>query len=50
MQISELHVKDIILKVNGKTVATDSEFREIVQANPGKELSLQYYVMTEIST
>ncbi len=40
VQISELHVNDIILEVNGKTVATDSEFREIVQANPGKELSL----------
>jgi regulator of sigma E protease len=40
VQISELHVKDIIQEVNGKTVATNSEFREIVQASPGKELSL----------
>ncbi|MCP4266921.1 MAG: RIP metalloprotease RseP [Candidatus Brocadiaceae bacterium] len=40
VQISELHVNDIIQMVNGKTVATNSEFIEIVQANPGNELSL----------
>ncbi len=40
VQISELHVNDVILEANGKTVATASEFRGIVQANPGKELSL----------
>ena len=40
VQSSELHVNDTILEVNGKAVANTSEFRGIVQANPGKELSL----------
>ncbi|MEE9260943.1 MAG: RIP metalloprotease RseP [Candidatus Scalindua sediminis] len=39
-QNAELHLKDKILKVNGKTITTESDFREIEQANPGKELTL----------
>ncbi|KHE92449.1 MAG: RIP metalloprotease RseP [Candidatus Scalindua rubra] len=39
-QVSELHVNDEILEVNGKAIATVNEFREIVNANPGKELNL----------
>jgi len=39
-QVSELYVNDEILEVNGKAIATVNEFREIVNANPGKELNL----------
>ncbi|MCR4289965.1 MAG: RIP metalloprotease RseP [Candidatus Scalindua sp.] len=39
-QVSELHVNDEILGVNGKAIATVNDFREIVNANPGKELNL----------
>ena len=39
-QVSELHVNDEILEVNGKTIVTVNDFREIVNANPGKELNL----------
>ncbi len=39
-ELSDLHVNDTIQKVNGKTIATDSEFRDIVKASPGKELGL----------
>lgn len=37
---SELHVKDKILAVDGKTIATEDDFREIEQASPGKELTV----------
>ncbi|MGR3294317.1 MAG: RIP metalloprotease RseP [Candidatus Scalindua sp.] len=39
-QVSELHVNDKILAVNGKAIATLNDFRKIVNANPGKELNL----------
>ena len=39
-QVSELHVNDEILQVNGKAISAVNDFREIVNANPGKELNL----------
>jgi regulator of sigma E protease len=39
-EVSELHANDEILEVNGKAIATVNDFREIVNANPGKELNL----------
>ncbi len=39
-KLSDLHINDTILKINGNTIATDSDFREMVNASPGKELSL----------
>jgi regulator of sigma E protease len=39
-EVSELHANDEILEVNGKAIATVNDFKEIVNANPGKELNL----------
>ncbi len=39
-QVSELNVSDKILAVNGKAIATVNDFREIVNASPGRELNL----------
>ncbi|MHC4269890.1 MAG: RIP metalloprotease RseP [Planctomycetota bacterium] len=39
-KLSDLHVNDTIMKINGNTIASDSDFREIVKASPGKELAL----------
>ncbi|GAX59259.1 membrane-associated Zn-dependent proteases 1 [Candidatus Scalindua japonica] len=39
-QVSELHANDKILEVNGKKINSANDFREIVNANPGKELNL----------
>ncbi len=39
-ELSDLHVNDTITKINGNTITTYSDFREIVKANPGKELAI----------
>jgi len=39
-QVSELNVHDKILQANGKTITSVNDFREIVNANPGKVLNL----------
>ena len=39
-EVSELHANDEILEANGKAIATVSDFRVIVNANPGKVLNL----------
>ena len=39
-KLSDLHVNDTIMKINGNTIATASDFIEIVKASPGKELAL----------
>ena len=39
-QKSDLHVNDKILEANGTKIITENDFREIEQANPGKELIL----------
>jgi regulator of sigma E protease len=39
-KLSDLHVKDTILKIDGEALTTASDFREIVRKSPGKELNL----------
>ncbi len=39
-KLSDLRVNDTILKINGNAIATDIDFRKIVNASPGKELTL----------
>ncbi len=39
-QVSDLHANDTILKIDGDAIATYNDFREIVKASPGKELTL----------
>ena len=39
-QKSGLRVNDKILEVNGEKIITEDDFREIEQANPGKELNI----------